>query len=57
MNPRNITLSQLRSLQHVPGADELLEAIRANKSDEEIMRIFLRYPRLMAALIVQKWHR
>ena len=57
MNPRNITLSQLRSLQHVSGADELMEAIRANKSDEEIMRIFLRYPRLMAALIVQKWHR
>ena len=42
------------SLQHVEGAYELLEAIRNKKSEEEIKRILLRHPRLMASFIITK---
>lgn len=54
MNPRNITLSEMYGLRHVPGADEVIQAMRANKSQDEILRIFLRYPRLVASFIVSR---
>ena len=54
MHPRDISMSDIQSLRHVEGAYELMEAMRANKSQEEIMRIILRNPRLMAKLIVSK---
>ena len=54
MNPRDITLSDLQSLRHLAGACELMEAMRTNKSQEEIKRIILRHPRLMATLIIYK---
>ena len=41
-------------LRHVPGADEVIQAMRANKSQDEILRIFLRYPRLVASFIVSR---
>ena len=46
--------SRLQSLQHVEGAYELLEAMRAQKPQEEIMRILLRHPRLMASFIITR---
>ena len=54
MNPFAQSSSRLQSLQHVEGAYELLEAMRANKSQEELKRILLRYPRLMAYFIVSQ---
>ena len=33
------------------GVSELAEALKANKSQEEVMSILLRYPRLMAVFI------
>ena len=54
MGPQNISVSQLQSLQHVQGAYELLEALRANKPKEEIMRIYLKHPRLMANFIMSQ---
>jgi len=54
MNPSDISLSDLHRIQHVQGAYELMNAIRANKPQEEIMRIILRNPRLMATLLVAK---
>lgn len=42
------------SLQHVEGAQELLEALRTKKPQEEIMRILLRHPRLMASFIITR---
>ena len=55
MNPiRDLTYSQMQAFRHLPGASEVMEAMRANKPPEEIMRIFLRYPGLMAAYIVSK---
>ena len=54
MKPSDISLSDLYSIQHVQGAYELMNAIRANKPQEEIMRIILRNPRLMATLLVAK---
>ena len=45
---------RLQSLQHVEGVYELLEAMRAKKSQEELKRILLRHPRLMAIFIVSQ---
>ena len=42
------------SLQNVEGAQELLEALRTKKPQEEIMRILLRHPRLMASFIITR---
>ena len=41
-------------LQHVEGSQELLEALRTKKPQEEIMRILLRHPRLMASFIITR---
>ena len=54
MYPGDISIHELQALRHVPGAYELMAAIRANKSREEIMRIMLRNPRLMASYIVSR---
>ena len=54
MYPKNIFIARLQSLQHVRGAYELLSAMKANKSKEEIMRIYLRYPPLMANFIISR---
>ena len=42
------------SVQSVEGAQELLEALRTKKPQEEIMRILLRHPRLMASFIITR---
>ena len=42
------------SLQNVEGAQELLEALRTRKPQEEVMRILLRHPRLMASFIITR---
>ena len=54
MYPKDISIARLQSLQHVRGAYELLAAMKANKSKEEIMRIYLRYPPLMANFIISR---
>lgn len=36
---------------HFEGVSELAEALKANKSQAEVMAIILRYPRLMALFI------
>ena len=54
MYPGDISISELQALRHVPGAYELMEAMRANKPREEIMRIMLKHPRLMASYIVSR---
>ena len=36
---------------HFEGVSELAEALKANKSQAEVMAILLRYPRLMALFI------
>ena len=42
------------SVQSVEGAQELLEALRTKKPQEEVMRILLRHPRLMASFIITR---
>ena len=54
MYPGDISIHELQALRHVPGAYEVMAAMRANKSREEIMRIMLRNPRLMASYIVSR---
>ena len=54
MHPPDICITRLQSLQHITGAYELLVAMRTKKSKEEIMRIFLRYPALMANFIISR---
>ena len=54
MEDKDFKSSLNASLQHVEGAYELLEALRTKKPQEEVMRILLCHPRLMASFIITR---
>ena len=54
MEKENFASNGRPTLKEWNGINELLEAMKANKSQEEIMRILRRHPELMASFIIAR---